>query len=499
MTTGLVGSFVYLVGLCVGSFLNVVIYRLPRGLSVAEPRWSFCPCCRATLRWYDNIPVVSWVLLRGRCRYCGCAVSPQYPLVEALTGLGFVLVYHLLFVAQTRVLAVSGTGAVRLAPVLPTDAPLLLAWLILVAVLVACSAMDLVLYLVDTRVTDFAMVAGIVLCAAWPRPAFFRAAAGSPLAAGAAVAFVLSAWMLYRAWRREQRTPTDPADDDAGAVPSASSSGAGAGFAPVAVVVGGLVALAVWLLLANARPAGTASAGVGTTFLVFFVAMVLTGGQTRAVDDDLHATIEAEAPESRREALRELAWLLPALLGGGVAYALVATVPAVESGWRTVVAWSPTGSFEPIGGAVYAIYGAILAAAAGWAIRILFTLAFGREAFGVGDIYILAAAGAAAGPDIALIGFLFSIPVALAGWGLSLLLKRSAMIPFGPPLALGFLLTLWLNTAAAETLHAYATDVASAWERQPQIVLMGVGLLIVALPIAVLMANLVRRLVEPRE
>ncbi len=498
MASGLVGPFVYLVGLCVGSFLNVVIYRLPRGLSIAEPRWSFCPRCHTTLRWQDNIPVLGWLLLRGRCRYCGGVVSSQYPLVEALTGLAFVLVYHLLFVAQTRVVAVSEMGAVPLEPALPTDAPLLLAWLILVAVLVACSAMDLVLYLVDTRVTDFAMIAGIVLCALWPRPEFYHAAAAGPLAAGATVTFLVSGWMLWRASRRDRQAADDPAQEAAEA-PAPPAEGARSGFAPIAVVVSALVGLAVWLLLGDLVGPGGARAGVAATFVVFFVAMVLAGGQTREVDDDLHAAIEAEAPESRRQALRELVWLLPALLAGGAVVALVAGVPALGHAWRTLAGWSPGGGFEPVGGAAFAIYGAILAAAAGWLIRILFTLAFGREAFGVGDIYILAAAGGAAGPDIALVGFLFSIPVALAGWGLSLLLKRTAMIPFGPPLALGFLLTLWLNTAAAETLHAYATDVASAWQRQPRLVLMGLGLLIVVMPIAVLIANLVRRLVEPRD
>ena len=85
-----IGLFVYLLGLCVGSFLNVVVYRLPRGLSIWEPTWSFCPDCRKTLKWYDNVPVLSWLLLRARCRYCGKPISSQYPLVEAVTGLAFV-------------------------------------------------------------------------------------------------------------------------------------------------------------------------------------------------------------------------------------------------------------------------------------------------------------------------------------------------------------------------------------------------------------------------
>ena len=76
-------------GLLVGSFLNVVIYRLPRGESLNRPR-SRCPSCGTPIKPYDNVPVVSWLLLRGRCRHCSAPISPRYPLVEALTGAVFV-------------------------------------------------------------------------------------------------------------------------------------------------------------------------------------------------------------------------------------------------------------------------------------------------------------------------------------------------------------------------------------------------------------------------
>lgn len=73
-------------GLCIGSFLNVVIARLPAGLSVVKPR-SRCPRCEKGIAWYDNFPVVSWVVLRAKCRSCGLPISPRYPTVELLTGL----------------------------------------------------------------------------------------------------------------------------------------------------------------------------------------------------------------------------------------------------------------------------------------------------------------------------------------------------------------------------------------------------------------------------
>jgi leader peptidase (prepilin peptidase)/N-methyltransferase len=80
-----IAVWVLLLGLVLGSFLNVCIYRLPRGLSVVRPG-SRCPACESPIRWYQNIPVLSWLLLRGRCASCSARISWRYPLVEALSG-----------------------------------------------------------------------------------------------------------------------------------------------------------------------------------------------------------------------------------------------------------------------------------------------------------------------------------------------------------------------------------------------------------------------------
>lgn len=81
----LLWSYAALLGAAIGSFLNVCVYRLPEGLSVVRPR-SRCPACETPIGWRDNVPVLGWALLRGRCRACGVGISAQYPLVELATA-----------------------------------------------------------------------------------------------------------------------------------------------------------------------------------------------------------------------------------------------------------------------------------------------------------------------------------------------------------------------------------------------------------------------------
>lgn len=88
----MIATAVFLFGLAFGSFLNVCIYRLPKGLSVVSPR-SGCPNCKQPIAFYDNIPVVSWLMLRGHCRYCRSPISPRYVVVELLTGALFTLCF----------------------------------------------------------------------------------------------------------------------------------------------------------------------------------------------------------------------------------------------------------------------------------------------------------------------------------------------------------------------------------------------------------------------
>jgi leader peptidase (prepilin peptidase) / N-methyltransferase len=125
-------------GLLVGSFLNVVAWRLPRRESLSRPR-SRCPECGTQIAAYDNVPLLSWLLLRGRCRHCRARISPRYPLVELTTG----VLYALVVLAKD-------------------DAVDIALGLLLVTALIPITIIDLELRLIPNRITLPAAVAAIV-------------------------------------------------------------------------------------------------------------------------------------------------------------------------------------------------------------------------------------------------------------------------------------------------------------------------------------------------
>lgn len=88
-------ALAFLLGCLIGSFLNVVVHRVPKGESIVHPG-SHCPACGTPIRARDNVPVVSWLVLRGRCRACGWRIPVRYPLVEVGTGLVFAAIAALL-------------------------------------------------------------------------------------------------------------------------------------------------------------------------------------------------------------------------------------------------------------------------------------------------------------------------------------------------------------------------------------------------------------------
>ena len=163
------------VGLAVGSFLNVCIYRLPRNESLAFPP-SQCPRCRKRLAWFDNIPLVSWLFLRGRCRQCGQPISLQYPMVELITAVVAVLI---VLVTPPGVLLVSR--------------------LLLAAILIVLFAIDLELQILPNILTLPGIAAGFLFSLVAP-PGPVASLAG--IALGAGILYGIAA--AYYAVRREE-------------------------------------------------------------------------------------------------------------------------------------------------------------------------------------------------------------------------------------------------------------------------------------------------------
>jgi leader peptidase (prepilin peptidase)/N-methyltransferase len=172
----LVLTFAGLMGLAVGSFLNVVIYRVPLGLSVVRPA-SACPGCGSEIGARDNVPVLSWVLLRGRCRSCDTAISARYPLVELITGALFVAV-------AVRFAPSAAEGGASLAADLITG----VAFLYLMAISVALAAIDLDVRRLPNAIVLPAYLVGAVLLGAAALVRGDLAAAGWA-AAGAGISF----------------------------------------------------------------------------------------------------------------------------------------------------------------------------------------------------------------------------------------------------------------------------------------------------------------------
>ncbi len=172
----LVGLVVLLLGACVGSFLNVVVYRLPRGESLVRPR-SRCPGCGALIAARDNVPVLSWLVLRGRCRRCRMAISPRYPLVELATA----AVFAGLYARQLE------TGL---------DLRLLFDWA-LASALIAVARIDAEHQIIPNEITYPGIPLGLVVAVLAPPPGLLDATLGLLIPAG--MMWALAAF--YEWWR----------------------------------------------------------------------------------------------------------------------------------------------------------------------------------------------------------------------------------------------------------------------------------------------------------
>lgn len=140
--------FVFILGTCIGSFLNVCIWRLPRGESLVSPP-SHCPKCNYLIQWYDNIPLLSWLALGGKCRKCKTGISPRYFLVELMTG-------YLFFLVWMKVM-MTGQPASAAVP-----------YFCIVALCIVTIFVDTEHRIIPNEATYSAMVAGLLFSVFWP-------------------------------------------------------------------------------------------------------------------------------------------------------------------------------------------------------------------------------------------------------------------------------------------------------------------------------------------
>jgi leader peptidase (prepilin peptidase) / N-methyltransferase len=373
-------------GGCVGSFLNVVIYRLPEGKSLVTPG-SRCPSCGHGLAWYDNVPVLAWLWLRGRCRYCKASISIQYPLIEAATGLMFAGLYAVYYMTDLRwEFSTPDHGFQGTWQVYAVHA-------VLLAGLIASTVIDARLFIIPRQIP-------------WL------------LTAVAVVVLPVVVWL------------GNPFTIDK--LPSV--------FQPL----GGWIGAPVYLdgLVPRARPAGVwASAGGAAGLVVSLLLLKLKAIPLSFADYDqaYQAHVSAQPasakegdgawfhyPHPRREVLKEALFLALPVLGMAVGVWLAPRGDYALTAWQSV-----------LGGVML---GYLFGAGLVWGTRILGTLAFGKEAMGLGDVHLLAAIGAVLGPGetipVFFIAPFFGLAAALLMFGVSTVLKkRFQPIPYGPYLA----------------------------------------------------------------
>jgi len=238
--------FIFIFGLLWGSFANVVIYRYPKGQNVAFPR-SRCPKCQNPISWYDNIPVLSWLLLRGRCRQCKAGISWRYPAVELLTGICFAAVFYRYEISWST-----------------------LEYLVFVWGLIVVSFIDLELMILPDIFTLSGIVLGLVGAALNPQRDFVSSVAGVLLGGG----FLWLVAYLYLVVRKEEGM-------GGGDIKLLAWIGAVLGWTsvPFVVLVSSLLGSIIGIGLALRRQAGLKSVIPFGPYLALAAIIFLLGGE----------------------------------------------------------------------------------------------------------------------------------------------------------------------------------------------------------------------------
>ncbi len=476
-------------GGCIGSFINVVIYRLPQGIRLGRPRWSFCPNCKTSLKWHDNIPVISYFVLRGHCRTCACPIPPRYVVVEILTLLIFLILFDAFFVASVLDGVIADRWSVSYR--FYCDWPIYTAHVLLFSCLLAMSVVDMQHYWLDIRFTHFAALCGFFFhgiwtparTPPWPRPEMTLSAACILATVAAVVTHGVMVWIWHRRARgtEEDQEPTrqsDPEREQPTSVPihlGKKSLRFSAWFSGLVIVVVLAMLVAALLEKPSEATASLQSKGqvqtrsahrapdeafmrrVGPSLVFVFCALIAGSVVKRDSDEQIEEALEAEKHNARKVVLVELATLLPtiALFVAGVL--LVRADGALHELWQSLWNWEIGAQTRPFVGLGTAAAGFVIGGAVGWVVRIFFTLALGKEAFGAGDIHIMAAAGAVLGWEVVVVGFFLSAVLALVGKALTLPFKRGHALPMGPWLSLAmFLVVLWRGPVIANLINRFA-------------------------------------------
>ena len=384
--------FLFAIGCCVGSFLNVVIYRLPRDKSLVRPP-SSCPSCGKHIQFYDNIPLVSWLLLCGKCRYCKARISPRYFVIELLTGLVFVGAFALYFHSGLRhgIPAFLSGGWI-----------LYLISVILFSALIASSAIDLEMWIIPLSICWFAAAAGLLGGAIAPlfiHPATIRHYFLMPMTAD--LIFVNHTTVA-------------------------------------SLVTGATIGLGISMLLL--------ATGILKRSYDFSKIQKSSENPEKSADSTSQSgSGQANSPQAegkfndRFEMFREVLFLLPIIVCALAASQIVNQCPALHQ-WWLVFSQRPV-----VEGFMGSLAGYFVGCTVVWATRILGTLAFGREAMGLGDVHLMGAAGTVIGPLFIIIAFFVAPFFGLVWAAAQLFSKKTRQIPYGPFLSMGILAVMILH------------------------------------------------------
>jgi len=453
--------FVFCFGGICGSFINVIVYRLPLGLSIVSPP-SACPKCSTKLSWRDNIPIFGWLALRGRCRYCKNPISSEYPIVELTVALLFALTYFLWF-TDAHVLASVGFDPTPWRPEWARGG-IGKTWPI--AILFAALFFSLVtVTLIDAKTFHIPLVipwmlAGFALLV-HPLSALWMGSNGalrySPhawvipvvgwpligLSIGAGVGLVIAATLLrlkllpqsfadYEQWAQdnapEQADEPNKLDHAPDTPAEPGSAILRALFFAGPIIAGMFTGLALGMRFGATN--AFLAAGVGAGMLVGLLLRRLVPDEEPNESDPAWI----HYPHARREMFKETLFLMiPAALAG-VGYYLF--VPAVNPGQSPPPLW-----LSALGGS---LFGLIVGGGLVWFIRITASIAFGKEAMGLGDVHLMAGVGASLGwidPTLAFfIAPFFGIAWVIGAQVLSMLQRNAdrapTALPYGPHLAM---------------------------------------------------------------